>query len=107
MFDNARIRVPRICGEQEWQLQRAPVLREGVFRLLLQLIYEHGPPTFTGKQAPRRRKMTMTFAGQRLIRLPEVLRLTGLSRSNLYRKIQSFRSFLSPSGWGRALWRGG
>ena len=33
--------------------------------------------------------MTMTFAGQRLIRLPEVLRLTGHSRSNLYRKIQS------------------
>ena len=31
----------------------------------------------------------MTFAGQRLIRLPEVLRLTGLSRSTLYRKIQS------------------
>ena len=49
----------------------------------------------------------MTFAGQRLIRLPEVLRLTGLSRSNLYRKIQSFRSFLSPSGSGPVLWRGG
>ena len=32
--------------------------------------------------------MTATFAGQRLIRLPEVLRLTGLSRSTLYRKIK-------------------
>ena len=32
--------------------------------------------------------MTMTFAGQRLIRLPEVLRLTGLSRSTVYRKLK-------------------
>ncbi len=33
--------------------------------------------------------MTAKLAGQRLIRLPEVLRLTGLSRSTLYRKIHS------------------
>ena len=30
----------------------------------------------------------MTIADSRLIRLPEVLRLTGLSRSTLYRKIK-------------------
>ncbi len=32
--------------------------------------------------------MTETFAGQRLIRLPEVLQLTGLSRTTVYRKIK-------------------
>ena len=33
-------------------------------------------------------EQTMSMEGHRLLRLPEVLRATGLSRSNLYRKIK-------------------
>ena len=42
----------------------------------------------------------MSMEGHRLLRLPEVLRATGLSRSNLYRKIK-VGEFPSPFQLGK------
>jgi prophage regulatory protein len=44
----------------------------------------HGPSTLAGRQEP-----SMSDQPDRMLRLPEVLKRTGLSRSTLYRKVEA------------------